>query len=215
MTVNWQPPGQEPPTGGQVVPPGYAYNWGMAYPIPGYQPVAWIPRPPRPGVVNLAVALTLLGVVISGVQTVIGLVVTYGDQDRMIGQLSGGSSDPGAVDVVHMAVGFGIAFAIALWVLPAAGAVVTALLSRRGANAARIVLASLMGVYALNELCGGIFGLVNPTIGGFTRVSAGAITAVFDFVLAGLAIAIGVLVLVPPANRFFSAGPGRRFMPST
>jgi hypothetical protein len=188
----------------------------MAYPIPGYQPVAWIPRPPRPGVVNLAVALTVLGVVISGVQTVIDSVITYRHQDKVIGQLSSGSSDTRPpVEVVHMAVGFGIAFAIALWVLPAAGAVVTALLARRGANPARIVLASLMGVYALNELCGGIFGLVNPTIGGITRVSTGAVAPAFDFVLAGLAIAIGVLVLVPPANRFFSAGPGRRFIPST
>ena len=28
----------------------------------------------------------------------------------------------------------------------------------------------------------------------------------------GLAIAIGVLVLVPAANRYFSPGPGRRFV---
>jgi hypothetical protein len=30
-----------------------------------------------------------------------------------------------------------------------------------------------------------------------------------------LAVVIGALVLLPSANRFFSAGPGRRFMAST
>jgi hypothetical protein len=214
MSGDWQSPGQQPalpPTG---APPGYGYNWGLAYPVPGYQPVAWIPRPRRPGVVNLALILILFGVLISTVQLVIGVTTTYANQDDLISQLNGGSGGTAPASVVHTAVGVGIGVAIALWLLPAAGAVVTGILSWRGANAARIVLASLMGVCALYDLCGGIFGLVNPVTNGISRVGAPAVSAAFDLVLAAVAVAIGVLVLVPPANRFFSAGPGRRFMPS-
>jgi CubicO group peptidase (beta-lactamase class C family) len=219
MTANWQPPpGQAPgqPPVPHDAPPGYGYNWGLAYPVAGYQPVAWIPRPPRPTVVNLAVVLTLLGVLVSAVHLVVNLVFAYSHRDDLISQLSRGSqrTTPG-LEAVHTAFGLSIVVAVVFWLLPAAGAVVTALLARRGANAARIVLASLMGVYALNDLCNGVFGLVNPAIGGMTQVRDSRVSPVFDLSLAALAIAIGVLVLVPPAHRFFSAGPGRRFMPST
>jgi hypothetical protein len=58
-----------------------------------------------------------------------------------------------------------------------------------------------------------VFGLVSP---GFSvsAVRAAGISPAFNLVLAALAVAIGVLVLVPPANRFFSPGPGRRFVTS-
>jgi hypothetical protein len=231
MTGNWSPPGQQPPQGQQPLPgqqalpgsqpgpydapAGYGYNWGLAYPIAAYRPVAWIPRPPRPTVVNIAVVLTLLGVLISGVELLVNLVSAYGRRDEIAARLSAGSGSTRAPELVQTAFGVSIGIAVAFWLLPAVGAVVTALLAWRGANAARIVLASLMGVYALNDLCNGVFGLVNPAFGGVTTVRDSRISPVFDLTLAVLAVAIGVLVLVPPANRFFSAGPGRRFMPST
>jgi hypothetical protein len=104
--------------------------------------------------------------------------------------------------------------AIVTWVLPATGAVVTALLTGRGANPARIVLASLMGVYAFSNLCGGTFGLVNLGGKGEAVRNLSILGGLLDVVLGALAVTIGVLVLVPSANRYFSAGPGRRFAPS-
>ena len=207
MTGNWGAPGQQPP------PAGYGYNWGVAYPI-GYQPVAWIPRPPRPGVVKVAVTLTVLGVLISGVQIMFDLVNGLGAQrDQIVAQLRD-TGNPAPDNLADTAVNLGIVFAVLFWLLPAAAAMVNALLARRGFNPSRIVLAILMGVFALNDLCGGIFGLVNVSMNG-TRIRVGTASLIVDLILAIVAVAVGVLVLVPAANRFFSAGPGRRFMPST
>jgi hypothetical protein len=197
MTANWPPP-------------GYGYNWGLAYPV-GYQPVSWIPRPPRPGVVKVAVIFTMVGVLVSAIQLVINMVYAYHQRGEIVTQVNTGTAAD--ADIFNTAVVVGLAFGVVFWLLPAAGAVVTALLAQRGSNAARIVLASLMGLFALNDLCNGVFGLVSP---GFSvsAVRAAGISPAFNLVLAALAVAIGVLVLVPPANRFFSPGPGRRFVTS-
>jgi hypothetical protein len=224
MTTGWQPGGEPPtvpppaaPQSGYYTPPpqsGYGYNWGLAYPAPGYQAVYLVPRPPRPGVVNLAVLLTILGVLISGAQFAINLVTTYINKNELVTGL-GEANGAQPQQLVNTAFQVGLIVSVVVWLLPAAGALVTALLARRGSNAARIVLACLMGLFALNGLCGGIFGLVNPRMSGLTAIRESGLSPVFDLVLTGLAVAIGVLVLVPSANRFFSAGPGRRFMTST
>jgi CubicO group peptidase (beta-lactamase class C family) len=216
MTANWPPPGTQPlpgtqpPPGLPQAPPGYGYNWGLAYPV-GYQPVSWIPRPPRPAVVKVAVIFTMVGVLVSAIQLVINMVYAYQQRGQIVTQVNTGTAAD--ADIFNTAVVVGLAFGVVFWLLPAAGAVVTALLAQRGSNAARIVLASLMGLFALNDLCNGVFGLVSP---GFnvSAVRAAGISPAFNLVLAALAVAIGVLVLVPPANRFFSPGPGRRFMTS-
>ena len=207
---SYGPPGYPSPTD---APPGYGYNWGLAYPA-GYQPIYLVPRPPRPGVVNIAVLLTILGAVLSAVQIVINIAVTYGDRNDLLTGLGGADGAQGA-QVVDSAFAIVIGIAAGIWLVAAAGALVTAFLARRGSNAARIVLACLMGLYALNGLCGGAFGLVNPRMNGLAAVRDSAPSPVFDVVLGALAVAVGVLVLVPAANRFFSAGPGRRFMTST
>jgi hypothetical protein len=93
--------------------------------------------------------------------------------------------------------------------------VVTAVLTRRGANPARIVLASLMGVYALANLCGGTFSLLSAGAESIVAGGASAGASVLDVLLGVLAVTVGVLLLLPTANRYFSAGPGRRFAPST
>ncbi|WP_345625031.1 hypothetical protein [Rugosimonospora acidiphila] len=91
----------------------------------------------------------------------------------------------------------------------------TAALSHRGSNASRITLASLMGFYVLIGLCGGAFALVNVGAAGFPSPGLRASVAVVEVLAALLAVTIGVLLLLPAANRFFYAGPGRRFVPST
>ncbi len=224
MTTGWQPGGEPPtvpppaaPQSGYFTPPpqsGYGYNWGLPYQAPGYRVVYLVPRPPRPGVVNLAVLLTIVGVLISGAQLAVNLVTTYIHRNDLVTGL-GNANGPRPQQLVTTVFQIGLVVSVAVWLLPAAGALVTALLARRGSNAARIVLACLVGLFALNGLCGGIFGLVNPRMSALTSVRESALSPAFDLVLTGLAIAIGVLVLVPSANRFFSAGPGRRFMTST
>lgn len=219
MTASWPPPGTnpetQPPQGmpAQQAPPGYGYNWGLAYPV-GYQPLALVPRPPRPGVVNVAVILTMVGVLVSAVQLAINMRYTYEQRDQIISQLNTGTAGGAGTDMFNTALTVGLAIGVLFWLLPAAGAVVTSLLARRGSNASRIVLASLMGVFALSDLCNGVFGLVSPSV-NVSAVHPARISPVFNLVLAVLAVVIGVLVLVPSANRFFSPGPGRRFMAST
>jgi hypothetical protein len=222
MGMNWQPPGQgyEPPGQGYELdprsgPPTYVPNWGLAQPISGYQPVAWVPRPPRPGVVNLAAALTFLGVAVSAVEQVISLVYLHSHLDTLTNPINFPSSAPPPPNVLNTAAGLAVVLSVVVWLIPAAGAIVTTALSLRGANAARIVLASLMGVFALDNLCGGVGNLAGVAIGTFRAGGGPGVLPYLQLLLAALAIVIGVLVLLPSANRFFSAGPGRRFMPST
>ncbi|WP_203916978.1 hypothetical protein [Rugosimonospora africana] len=197
---------------------GYAYNWGFIH--PSFAPLTLVPRPPRPGVVKVAVILTYLGVGLSAVYTVISIVSLFVNRNLITSQVSEGlRADPQvSIDlatVTHAAVWLGVVVSIIEWILPAAGAVVCAILTGRGANPARIVLASLMGFYALVNLCGSTFSLVSMGAGSVAGEQLTVPTSILRVVLAALAVTIGVLLLVPSANRYFSAGPGRRFAPST
>jgi hypothetical protein len=211
------------PAGWQV-PQGYgqgyeaAYQWGLAAP-PGYEPAILVPRPPRPRVVDLAIALTCTGVVVTGIGLVIDSVLTWQARQSMSG-LSVNS--PVSQSANRTATVLGIVISgVVMWLLPAAGAVITAVLARRGANAARVVLACLMGLFALVDLCS-VAGRAATTWLGSQLAGnlPGAelngpmtlVGLVLDAVAFGLAVTIGVLLLVPPANRYFRPGPGRRFV---
>jgi hypothetical protein len=152
-------------------------NWGLAYPGVAYTPVVLVPRPPRPPAVTWAVALTYAGMGFSALAEVAALA------------------------------GAASTFTLVPWIPLVAGTAAAAILTQRGSNAARIVLACLMGLFAVVGLCVGVVGLRPPPTGWQMFAVALAV------VLAGLAVVIGVLLLVPAANRYFSAGPGRRFSP--
>jgi hypothetical protein len=97
--------------------------------------------------------------------------------------------------------------------------VICAVLANRGANPARIVLASLMGLFALVNLCQSAAGAAGAAGAGFgvlnrTGFDDSWIDAALSLILLGLSITIGVLLLLPSAQRFFSPGPGRRFAPA-
>lgn len=196
------------PTGDWQVPPGYGQaQWG-AYPPHGYQPVYLVPRPPRPGVVRLAVILTYVGVAVAALDLAVTLAGTWLSRNERANPFdpgrSGGTSRSGA------GTGFWAFAAVAVvlgFVLPAAGAVVAAIFSARGANPGRIVLASLMGLYALVNLC--------QAGGQLASIAAGSawmlLGAGLQLINLGLAVTIGALLLVPAANQYFTPGPGRRF----
>ncbi len=191
------------PTGDWQVPRGYGGDarWGVYVPH-GYQPVYLVPRPPRPKAVNLAVILTYVGVTVATVNVVVGLLLARARGDLTPVTVSSGPN-PVSVPIWLIIV---LAVLIGL-VLPAGGAVVSAIFTGRGSNAGRIVLASLMGLYALVSLCQGAGALAGPAGGG-----AGAfVEAGFDLVEVGLAGTVGVLLLVPAAGGYFTPGPGRRF----
>jgi hypothetical protein len=181
-------------------PPEYgSAQWGLDVPH-GYQPVYLVPRPPRPGVVTVAVILTCVGAAIAA----LGVALAWAHGDLSAPTTAGG---PDAFPVPPGL--FLILAAVAEFALPAAGAVVAAIFTSHGANAARIVLASLMGLFALVGLCQQAGTL--STL-GLDDVQALAMAGV-GLVNVALAVTIGVLLLVPAANRYFVAGPGRRFAP--
>jgi hypothetical protein len=195
------------------VPPGYqgGYQWGM-YPPPAPEPVYLVPRPPRPDVVRLALILTYIGVAVATLHFAVDSVLTWQGGDPL--------AQEGSADATPMVLGFqfGVVFAIVIsglltWLLPAAGAVVTALLARRGANPARIVLASLMGLFALVGLCRAGAGLVAGAA-ATSAAAGGWIDAGLSVIEFGLSVTIGVLLLLPATQRYFSPGPGpgRRFV---
>jgi len=192
------------------VPRGYehGYQWGV-YPPPGYEPVYLVPRPPRPTSVRLAITLTYVGVGVATLEFLLNAALTWHDASvptTTIGNTS--------LNQVGWVVGLVVAGVIS-WLLPGAGSVICAVLAWRGANPARIVLASLMGLFAVVNLCQGVASTVN----GFaplarTATSSSWIAAALSLIDFGLSVTIGVLLLVPSAQRFFSPGPGRRFAPA-
>jgi hypothetical protein len=156
-------------------------------------------------VVNIAVMLTYLGFAVATAQYALDSVLSWQSHPTFTGAAGSGA----------LPVQGGVLLAIVLsgligWLLPGAGAVVCAVLAHRGANPARVVLASLMGLYAVANLCETAGGAANAGLAPGST-SATWIDAGLSLILFGLALAIGVLLLVPPAQRYFSPGPGRRF----
>lgn len=212
MSQDWQVP-----TGHGGYGQGQPHQWGMA--PPGYEAVYLVQRPPQPGVVNIAVVLTYVGLVLAALSIVIGAVISWQIQGQ-ITRLSASSTINGSMVGTNLTVGI-MVNVLLLWLLPGAGAVITAVLSARGANPARIVLASLMALFALVNVCQaagvgmGASALSSLTgTRGSSLVGAGwfwgdVVVHVIQF---GLAVTIGVLLIVPAANRYYSAGPGRRFV---
>jgi hypothetical protein len=222
-------PAQPEPPPAQPDQPAYleidpSQNWGLAY--PGYRMAGYVqpvPRPPRPGAVAVAMYLTYAGVVISGAQAVLDALVTWYRRDAILASASaGGPPDADVSSIFGTWITVGLVIGLLFWLLPAAGAVVCAELTRRGKNAARIVLACLAGVFALYNLCGagfvGVAGLAGSasTSSGPVPFTSGATwwSTVVGVLLGGAAVTILVLLVLPATNRYFSPGPGRRFAPS-
>lgn len=200
-------------------------NWGLAYPTYATPMYAIpVPRPPRPRIVIVALVATYLGVLLSGTQTVLSSRWLWSQRDSFTRSMAENlpPDSPNLTGPTNTAIVIGISVAAVIWLLPATGAVVCAALAGRGRNGARIVLACLAGVFALNAFCGAGSGLAwrsTDVSSGLAPLGASAMAPwwaiPFQLSLAALAVLICVLLLLPAANRYFSAGAGRRFVPST
>jgi hypothetical protein len=202
-----------------------APSWGLA--VPGVNYALLVPRPPRPAVVSTALMLAYIGVGLSALIEVATAIYQWNNREKIFDSVS--SSEPTALEAKRLmdaSATLGLVIGGLLWLIVAAGVVICAVLAHRKKNPARIVLAAAMGVVGLYNLCGVGSAALVGSIGnalergsadsGFTfsatsaQITWWSVTG--EAVLGGLALTVLVLLVVPPANRYFVAGAGRRFV---
>lgn len=210
---------------GQTFDPGQ--NWGMAVPS-GVGYAVLVPRPPRPAAVGVAITLAYAGVVLALVFQLANATYEWTNRDRIFGSGLAGTPPPG-LDTKHLidtSALVGLLVGGVLWLLVAVGVVVCTVLTNRKKNAARIVLASAMGVMGLYDLCSAGATAAMGSMGRLQRQSgsssftfaaaAGQVTwwqITAQALLAVIALIVFVCLIVPPSNRYFAAGAGRRYIP--
>lgn len=170
-----------------AVDPGL--NWGLGQPRGGWpERLVPVPRPPRPAVVMIG----LLSAVSVPVVGALGVVLV----------MLQGSAEVGVV-------------ALPLWLILAAPIGVCAYFTHRGANLARKLLCGVLVIVTLGCGCG-----LGPLLPEMSDPSAAGMETPFVLLtatvlaLAAIALVTVVLLLTPPANRYFFPGPGRRFDPT-
>jgi hypothetical protein len=214
--VTAPPPGVGP---GFAYPPGYAIgHGGYPYPFGGV-----VPRPPRPAVVTIAIIAIVVGVVVSGLKALGDLVLTVGYRTEMAQEIMRRQAvDELPSDAPMDMQGFFRAYLVALavgwavaWLLAAVAATVCAAFAGRGSQGARVTLAVLAGVFALAMPCNFFFSplplLLGDPVPGSGPRSWFVVSVLLAAVLFVLAWLVLILLLVPPANRFYRPGPGNRF----
>ncbi len=232
---NWTSPsgpGAEP--GAQPVPQQYVYaaidpnhNWGVAVPqVPGY--AILVHRPPRPPIVQLATILAFVGVAISLALEISNAVYQWSHRMQIVDAVAGEEPLPADMrDSVAASAMIGLVVGGVFWLLVAAGVVICTILTVRKKNAARIVLASVMGVLGLYQLCqvgsGAVVLAFSNRLADSTAnspfsasLAAAEVTwwsMVGQGLLAVIALIVFVSLIIPPSNRYFSPGPGHRFAP--
>ncbi|MEV6595366.1 hypothetical protein AB0M36_00725 [Actinoplanes sp. NPDC051346] len=194
--------------------PGHPWPGQPGGPPPGY--LVPVPRPPKPFSVRVAMILTWVGLALSGLLTVAVMVYLW----IVRAELSTGDGwvayIPSLLTVLLVVVPIN-------WLLPAVGIMINAVKAGRGKNSARVALVCLLGYCVLTQ--GGVF--LNGLFSGAEALASSA-GADYDWDLMSglpvvfvavqgicvlLALGIGILLLVPATNRYFSPGPGKRFLP--
>jgi hypothetical protein len=223
-----QPPSGQDPT--QPAQFGYGYPGGYAAPYGAFAPAQFetvVPRPPRPAVVTIAIIATLVGVVVSGLKVLGDLVFTLSYRTEMADALARQQelekqATDAPFDMQDFLTGYVLAISVGwaiAWLLAAVGATICAALAGRGRNGARVTLAVLAGLFVLAAPCSSLFSPVTVLLDDPGLADTASTWFVVSVLLAGalalVAVLILVLLLVPPANRFFRPGPGRRFASQT
>jgi hypothetical protein len=200
-------------------------NWGMVVPRVNY--AVLVPRPPRPATVSLALLLACVGVGVATVTETANGIYQWTNRSQIFSSVE--STAPTGVDarrLVDASATLGLVIGVLLYLVVAAGVVTCTVLANRRKNGARITLAAAMGVLGLYNLCnlGSSF-----VVGSLTDRLARESNSTFDFsaasaqvpwwslvgqgVLAVVALAVFVLLILRPTNRYFVPGAGRRFAP--
>src|SRR3954447_22920603 len=146
-----------------------------------------------PSTVNAAFGLYLAGAAVGLVSVVVGAAL--GIRRIQSGDIPGQVIPPGtdvSPSVITTAIAVGIALGIAVGVLSIAAYVVFAVLMRRGANWARIVLTVLSGI----ALVSGLVGLLALNL--------------LNLLVSALVAAAAVLLYAPASNAYFAARTAAR-----
>ena len=234
-TPGYGPVASAPPPGSgpdDATPMYYAMpdpnqNWGLN-PNSGVRYEVLVPRPPRPMTVTVGLMLTYVGVGVALVYLVINSISEWTTRDQVAADAA--RAQASGIDTSSL-VGVVLVIAAVFWVLVASGLVICAIIANRGSNGARITLASLMGVLGVYQLCTAISaGALKAIASSDTPSGDQSATSPFaafnassanihwwsyvgSSLLAVIALIVFVLLIIPPTNRYFSAGPGRRFAP--
>lgn len=146
------------------------------------------PRTAVPSSVSAAFWLYIAGAALGLVSVVVGAVV--GIQRIQSGQIAGQVIPPGtdvSPSVINTALAVGVALGIAVGILSIAAYVVFAVLMRRGANWARIVLSVLSGI----ALVSGLVGLLALNL--------------LNLLVSVLVVVAAVLLYAPASNAYFAS----------
>lgn len=228
---NWTSPSGPAgdPGPGQPPPQQYVYaaidpnqNWGVVVPpLPSF--AILVPRPPRPPIVQLATILALVGVGLSLVLQVFSSIYQWTHRAEILDAVAGDEPMPPELrDATATGMTFGLVFGGAIWLVVAAGVVVCTLLTIKKKNPARIVLAVIMGVVGLYQLCQVGSGAVVLAASDRLTSAQGNLFAsaqvtwwsmTSQVLLAVIALIVFVSLIIPPANRYFAPSPGHRFAP--
>jgi hypothetical protein len=146
-----------------------------------------------PSSVNAAFWLYIAGAAVGLASVVVGAVL--GIRRIQSGEIPGRVIPPGtdvSPSVITTALAVGVALGIAVGILSVAAYVVFALLMRRGANWARIVLTVLSGIAVVS----GLIGLLSFNL--------------LNLLVSLLVIGAAVLLYLPASNAFFAARAAAR-----
>jgi hypothetical protein len=216
-----------------AVPQQYIYaaidpgqNWGVAVPhAPGY--AILVPRPPRPPIVRFATILALVGAAIALIVETANVIYQWNHRAELFATFAADEQlSPDLRETTETATVIGLFVGLGIWILVAAGVVVCTVLVMKKKNAARIVLAALMGVTGLYQLCqvgsGAIVLAASDALTSASTSPLGVSLAsvqitwwwmVGQVLLTVIALIVFVSLIIPPANRYFAPSPGHRFAP--
>ncbi|WP_412738822.1 hypothetical protein [Krasilnikovia sp. MM14-A1259] len=165
----------------------------------------------------MAMILTWGGLGLSGLLAAAAMVYLWAARPE-----TGNSRDGWAPWVNGLLAGM-LVFVVLSWSLPAVGIVLSAVRAGRGSNSARVTLAGVLSFCAMTH--GGM--VVTFLSAWMESVPASEGRPGYDWnlmsampwvllaaqaVCCAIAIAVVILLVVPATNRYFSPGPGKRFI---
>ncbi|GIJ50753.1 hypothetical protein Val02_76390 [Virgisporangium aliadipatigenens] len=171
-------------------------NYGFAGPPRPPAP----PREPGARTVGSAVVTTAVGLSYTGVAVALAEILLI--MLALAGAVSQDSGDLNST-VERLVVEFYAMLVVFAWLVPAAGVVLAATHTRRGSNVARFLLAALLGALGLLRVCALGQAVINPDSTTSLDQAVVVSISISSMVLGTMALVAAVLLLTPPAQRYF------------